>query len=82
MCISDFACKDISQHYYKTSQNLQQKVKLSGKRVEKYMGKEMMVSTGVFILGATDKKIKARVTRNFSITYKSGDIQGDLKWEF
>jgi hypothetical protein len=46
------------------------------------MGKEMMVSTGVFILGATDKKIKARVTRNFSITYKSGDIQGDLKWEF
>lgn len=82
MCVKDFACKEMSTQYYKTNFEMQQAVKKQKKKLENYMGKEVAVTMGVFILGIADQKIRARVTRNFNITYEDSSIRGDLRWEF
>jgi len=82
MCLSEQACKEMSQQYYKTNFQMQEKVKTSRKRLERYMGKEALVTSGTFLLAAMDKKIKVRITRNFILTYDSKEVNGDLKWEF
>ena len=82
LCVKDYACNNATTQYYKTNENLQEQVKLSKRKIENRIGKEASVSAGVLILGAADRKIKARVTKNFFIVYDSQEIRGDLKWEF
>lgn len=81
MCIGEMQCPTLTKAYLEYNDSVKKNIKFQGKRLERQMGKEIFVATGIAYSGLARNKIKARLMYKIVLEYDySSDERLQLSW--